>query len=232
MRKGVSVVGVKGASCVVLAAEKKSVAQLQDPRTVRKVAMLDKHIALAFAGLAADARVLTDRARVQCQSHRLNIEDPITVERITKHIAGIQQRYTHQGGVRPFGISTLIVGHDPHDPKPHLFLTEPSGIYSSWRANAIGRSSKTIREMLEKIYVENMDTHQTIKLAIKSLLQVVSGNKIELMVMESYGKARMLDEAELKEFVTELDQEKEAEAERKRTRLAAASQSQAQVLGR
>lgn len=84
-------------------------------------------------GLTADGRILIDKARVECQSHRLTVEDPVTVEYITKHVAGIQQRYTQSGGVRPFGISTLIVGFDPNDTKPHLFMTEPSGIYSAWK---------------------------------------------------------------------------------------------------
>lgn len=41
---------MRGKSCVVLGVEKKSTLQLQDPRTVRKVAMLDDHICIAFAG--------------------------------------------------------------------------------------------------------------------------------------------------------------------------------------
>ena len=99
---------MRGKDVVVLGVEKKSVLQLQDPRTVRKVAMLDDHICLAFAGapshsftlcvssnlpigLTADGRDLIDKARIECQSHRLTVEDPVTVEYITRHIAGIQQ---------------------------------------------------------------------------------------------------------------------------------------------
>ena len=49
-----------------------------------------------------------------------------------------------------FGVSTFLVGFDPNDKEPKLYLTEPSGIYSAWKANAIGKNSKTVRELLEK----------------------------------------------------------------------------------
>ena len=54
------------------------------------------------------------------------------MEYITKYVAGVQQRYTQSGGVRPFGISTLIVGFDPGSEEARLYQTEPSGIYSAW----------------------------------------------------------------------------------------------------
>ncbi|KAG6833468.1 phenylacrylic acid decarboxylase [Tephrocybe sp. NHM501043] len=245
-------VGVRGKDVVVLGVEKKSILQLQDPRTVRKVVMLDDHICLAFAGLSfvilmmialssyfskgltADGRVLIDKARIECQSHRLTVEDPVTVEYITRHIAGIQQRYTQSGGVRPFGISTLIVGFDPHDSRPRLYQTEPSGIYSAWKANAIGRSSKTVREFLEKNHKDDMSREESIKLTVKSLLEVVQtgAKNIEISVMESYGKVTNLELAEIEGIVSEIEREKEAEAERKRSRLAATAAGQAAMTSR
>lgn len=57
----------------------------------RPVVHTKDHIAVAFAGLTADARVLINRARLQAQSHRLTVEDAYTVEGLVKWVAEKQQ---------------------------------------------------------------------------------------------------------------------------------------------
>jgi len=217
VRKGTTAVGIRTKDCIVLGVERKSTAKLQEDRTVRKILKLDSHICLAFAGLTADARVLVNKARMECQSYRLTVEDACTVEYIARHIARVQQRYTQRGGRRPFGLSTLIVGFDGEE-KPQLWQTDPSGTYSEWKANAIGRNSKSCLEYLEKNYGDldtKGDEAGAVKLAVQSLLEVVeSGSKnIEVAVMRPKTGLTLLPEEQVEKLVKELLEEKEKKAE-------------------
>merc|ERR1712110_252553 len=225
VEKGSTAVAVRGQNCVILGVERKAVQQLQEPRTVRKICALDSHVYLAFAGLTADARQLIDQGRIECQSHRLTVEDPVTIEYITRHLSTIKQKYTQSGGRRPFGLSCLIVGVDP-DGTPRLYQTDPSGTYHAWKANAIGRSSKIVREFLEQQYSpENVDTEdKCIKLAARALLEVVqsSGKNLELAVMRTKSDAagkvvpaamESLTVERTEELVKEIEKERQEEQE-------------------
>lgn len=228
VRKGSTAVGILGKDCVVLACERKSTAKLQDPRTLHKILRLDEHVALAFAGLTADARVLIDKARIECQSYQLSYEDPVSIEYITKYIAGVQQKYTQSGGVRPFGISTLIGGFDT-DGTPRLFQTDPSGTFSAWKADTCGRNSKTVREFLEKYYplptsdseiVQPPDEERSIKLAIRALLEVVeSGSKnVEVALLKFKEPFHFLDDDQVQKYVDIVEEEKRQEEEAKKAK--------------
>jgi len=79
---------------------------------------------------------------MEAQSYRLTCEDAPTVEYMARFIAKTQQKYTQRGGVRPFGVSSMIAGVSDKN-EPQLYLTDPGGTYSSWK----------VRDMYMYIYV-------------------------------------------------------------------------------
>lgn len=101
-----------------------------------------------------------------------------------------------------------------------MFQTEPSGIYYEWKANATGRSAKTVKEFLEKYYAEEeVKTEKgAVKLAIRALLEVVqSGHKnLEIAVMRRNQPMKMLMPDEIDFYVSAIEKEKEEEAEKKK----------------
>ena len=143
VKRGMCSVGVVGRDAIILAVEKKSITKLQEPRTVKKIVQVDDHIWMAFSGLTADGRILANKARIECQSYRLNYDDAPPVEYIAKYVGETKQKYTQKGGVRPFGLSCLIAGFDLKG-TPRLFTTDPSGSCSEWKANSVGRNSKQV----------------------------------------------------------------------------------------
>uniref|UniRef100_A0A7S1IGY2 Proteasome subunit beta n=1 Tax=Eutreptiella gymnastica TaxID=73025 RepID=A0A7S1IGY2_9EUGL len=219
VKKGATAVAVRGTDSVILAIERKAASKLQDTRTVKKICKLDDNIFLAFAGLTADARVLVNKSRIEAQSHRLNFDDPISVDNLTRYIAHTQQRYTQSGGMRPFGVSTLIGGFDD-DGVPKLFHTDPTGVFSAWKANATGRNSNTVREYLEKHYeAGDMTKDGATKLAVRALLEVVeSGSKnIEVLIITKDSQ-EFLEEESLSTLVTAIEKEKEEEEAKRKAK--------------
>ncbi len=103
-----------------------------------------------------------------------------------------------------------MIGYEGKEPK--LYVTEPSGAYSLWKANAIGRNSKTLREYLEKNHKDDMGNNEAIKLAVETLLEVVESSKnIEICVMTSAKKFEMLDDAVIEKFVKDIEKQREDE---------------------
>ena len=148
---------------------------------------------------------------MECQSFRFNLEDEPTLEYIARFVAETQQKYTQKGGVRPFGISTFIVGFE--NKQPMLYQTEPSGAYSLWKANAIGRNSKSLREFLEKKHKEGLTNDETLKIAVETLMEVVESSKnIELCIMTGPKEFTFLKDEEIDVFVKQIEKEREEDA--------------------
>ena len=135
-----------------------------------------------------------------------------------------------------FCLSQFKVGHFhfykgfDDDGTPHLYQTDPAGVYAEWKANAIGRNAKTVREFLEKNWTsEAVETEEgATKLAVKALLEVVQlgGKNLELAVMrkgDDPRKMHMLPVETVEKYVKEIEEEKEREANDKTKKKGASS---------
>ena len=156
VRKGTLAVAVRGTDVVVIGVEKKMVAKLQDPRTMRKIQMIDDHVAVAFAGLTADANILINAARVAAGRYKYQYGEPMPVEQLVSKVCDHKQLYTQYGGQRPFGVKFLFAGYDVHHGY-QLYLSDPSGNYSGWKATCMGQNANSGQGLLKAEYEESMD---------------------------------------------------------------------------
>ena len=168
--QGTTAIGITCKEGVVFIADKRIIDQLIVPESVEKVFKIDNHIGAVMSGLISDGRVLIERAQVNAQNHKVTFGEPIDVYSLTKDLCDYIQMFTQYGGARPFGVSLIIGGVDD---KPHVFMTEPSGIFFEYKAVAMGENSKEVMKILEKKYKYDMTLNQAINLGISALKEVM-----------------------------------------------------------
>ena len=216
VKKGGLSIGMIGNKCIILAAERKAVPKLQDQRTIRKINRIDSHIAMTFAGIIADSRSLSDYARYQSQSCRYSLDISPTVENIAKDTAFKMQEYTQRAGVRPFGLSCIIAGFDEGKDEPKLFLTDPSGQVSMWKAGVIGKNSDKVLGILEEKFKDNMTEDEVLKCTIDAMLQYVeAGSKnMEVAVLKPGNQFNIVPDEKIEEIIKQVEASKKKDDKR------------------
>lgn len=116
-----------------------------------QVFKIDSHMGIATSGLISDARVLAQYMRNECMNHRYVYASPMPTERLVSKLSDKSQHFTQKADKRPYGVGLLVAGYDPQT-GPHLFQTEPSGVYFEYKAQAIGARSQSAKTYLEKSY--------------------------------------------------------------------------------
>ncbi|KAH9252069.1 hypothetical protein BASA81_010051 [Batrachochytrium salamandrivorans] len=119
---------------------------------------------IAIAGLTSDARSLATYMRVECLNHRFNHGHPMVTGRLVSQVATKHQKRTMSSSNRPYGVGLLVAGYDRNG--PHLFETDPSGLFTEFQAIAIGSRSQSARTYFERhleafadASVEDLVTH-------------------------------------------------------------------------
>ena len=105
----------------------------------------------------------------------------------------------------------MLTGFSPTG-KPQLFLTDPAGIYSEWKAKSIGGSNeKAVNEFLEKNWAEDMEEAECLRTTVKALVEVVdSGAKnMEVAIMRRNEPVHMVKEDDLAKIIADIEKEVE-----------------------
>ena len=171
---------------------------------------------MTFAGIIADSRSLSDYARLESQSFRYSLDIPPTVDNIAKQTAFKMQEYTQKSGVRPFGLSCIIAGFDEGLEEPKLFLTDPSGQVTMWKAGAIGKNSDKVLGILEEKYKDNMSEDDVLKCTIDAMLQYVeAGSKnLEVAVLKPGNQFNIVPDEKVEEIIKKVEASKKKDDKR------------------
>lgn len=132
---------------------------------------------IALAGLASDARVLSNFMKQQSLASKMTYGRAIPIERLVAQIGDRAQTNTQHYGKRPYGVGLLVAGVD--EAGPHLFEFQPSGMTQEMVACAIGARSQMARTYLER-HLEKFDTcgrDDLIKHGVRALKESLSQDK-------------------------------------------------------
>uniref|UniRef100_A0A8D2AX70 Proteasome subunit alpha type-2 n=1 Tax=Sciurus vulgaris TaxID=55149 RepID=A0A8D2AX70_SCIVU len=165
--RGVPSVGIKAASHVVLATEKKQKSILYDEQSAHKVEPITKYRGLVYSGMGPDYRVLLHRARKLAQQYHLVYQEPNPMAQLVQAAASVMQEYTQSGGIHPFG------------GRPYLFQSDPSGAHVSWKATVMGKNYVNGKTFLEKRHNEDLELEGAIHTAILTLKESFEGQMTE-----------------------------------------------------
>ena len=207
VRQGSTAIGIVCKDGVILVTDKRIVDKLIVAESVEKIWKVDDHIGITASGIISDARVLIERAQIRAQQHRVTYNFPIDTLTIVQDIAALKQVCTQSGGLRPFGVSTLVAGVDTQGPR--LYETDPTGIYFEYKATVIGEGEPEIEEILGKEYKESMTIQEGLKLAVSALVRVLdkkfNSERLDVAVVSTEDKTfRKLDKQQLDKLLREV----------------------------
>lgn len=139
----------------------------------------------AVAGMTADANILINYARQAAQRYLLTYNEDIPCEQLVRKLCDLKQGYTQHGGLRPFGVSFIYAGYDPHR-QFQLYQSNPSGNYGGWKATSVGANNASAQSLLKQDYKEECDLKEACGLAVKVLSKTMDSTKLSSEKSKSF----------------------------------------------
>src|SRR5918911_498539 len=162
--RGSTTIGIKTPKFALISSHIKPTKPLVEP--AEKIFTIDGHVGATGSGYIGDILQLIDEIRLAAQKHRLTYESPIDISSLAKHLGSYLHNYTIYA-VRPQAASIIIAGEDQTGVQ--LYQVDPSGTFFRGSGFAIGQSSDTALDMIQREYTADMSIDQAIELSSKAI---------------------------------------------------------------
>ena len=199
-------VGLKYRGGSLLTAVKRVDSKLMDVDKLHKIYKVSDDLFFAYAGMSSDARVILERLRENYEAYVLTYGESPSLLEVAKRISDFIPLYTLFAAIRPFGVASLLagVGKEGDD----LILVLPSGIYSVYKAIALGMNSSGMNKVLEERYKEDLELEDAIRLSIDVVRNGVDPSKVSVDTLEiayvnrNERKGYLLSKGEISKFLS------------------------------
>jgi len=146
---GLTSIAVRAKDTVVAITQKKVPDKLVDASSVTHLFRVAKHVGVLVTGMIADAKAVVAKCREHAAEFRFQFGYEIPVDVLSKWLADQNQVYTQHAYMRPYGVTTIILGID-EELGPQLFKCDPAGYYVGYSATSAGVKEQEATTFLEK----------------------------------------------------------------------------------
>jgi proteasome beta subunit len=193
-KTGTTTLGMVCKDGVVIATETRAtMGTLIAHKKTKKLYKIDKHIALATAGLVGDLQVLARYLNAEANLYRLKREVIIPVE----SAATLMSNILNQRKFAPYYVQLILGGFD--NTGGHIYSLDAAGGSIPDVYTAGGSGSPYVYGVLEDSYKEGITTDEGVNIAIRAITAAkerdsASGGKINIAVITKDGFKEISDE--------------------------------------
>ena len=195
-KTGTTIMGMVCKDGVVMASERRAtMGTLIAHKATKKLYKIDKHLALATAGLVGDLQVLSRYLSAEVNLYRLNRGTRIPV----LSAATLMSNILNQRKFAPYYVQLVLGGFDAQG--GHVFSLDAAGGAIPDKYTAGGSGSPYVFGVLEDLYKDDLTTDEGVNIAIRAVTAAMgrdsaSGNGIDIAIINEK-EFRMLSDDEV-----------------------------------
>ncbi|MEF8848327.1 MAG: archaeal proteasome endopeptidase complex subunit beta [Candidatus Thermoplasmatota archaeon] len=186
-KTGTTTLGMICKEGVVIATEKRAtMGNLIAHKATKKLYTIDRHMALATAGLVGDLQTLARFLNAEANLYRLKRDTIMPV----KSAATLMSNIMNQRKFMPYYVQLILGGYDSSG--GHIYSLDAAGGAIEDKYTSAGSGSPFVLGVLEESYKDNMTIDEGVDLAVRAITAAkkrdsASGGDIDIAVITKEG---------------------------------------------